>query len=66
MSQKVDYREIEGEDVRIRRWRRAQFMSLGFSLREACQLTFAPVDLGQMRKLIASGCPHETAQRILL
>lgn len=68
MSPKVDQdeRELTEEEVGVRRWRRAQFMSLGFSLRDAQRLTFEPVDLGEMRKLIAAGCPHETAQRILL
>ena len=54
------------EEVRILRWRRAQFLALGFTLREAQALTKAPVDLGQMRALIGSGCPPETAQRIVL
>jgi hypothetical protein len=54
------------EEARIRRWRRAQFLALGFSLREAQVLTKAPVDLGQMRSLIGAGCPPETARRIVL
>jgi hypothetical protein len=54
------------EEARIRRWRRAQFLALGFTLEEAQALTKAPVDLGQMRTLIASGCPPETARRIVL
>jgi hypothetical protein len=68
MSPNVDQHEREAteEQASVRRWRRAQFMSLGFSLRDAQRLTFEPVDLGEMRKLISAGCPHETAQRILL
>jgi hypothetical protein len=54
------------EEVLVRTWRRRQFLALGFSLRQAQRLTKAPVDLGDMRRLIAAGCPHETAQRILL
>jgi hypothetical protein len=54
------------EDARIRRWRRAQFLALGFSPRDAQALTKAPVDLGQMRTLIGAGCPPETARRIVL
>lgn len=50
----------------IRRWRRGQFLRLGFSLNQAQQLANASVDLAHMRKLIAAGCPHEIAQRILL
>jgi hypothetical protein len=54
------------EQTMIRRWRRRQFLRLGFSLNQAQRLTNAAVDLDQMRKLIAAGCPHEIAQRILL
>jgi hypothetical protein len=54
------------EEAQIRRWRRSQFLALGFSLKEAQALTRAPVDLGRMRTLIASGCPPETARRIVL
>lgn len=54
------------EEVLVRTWRRRQFLALGFSLRQAQRLTRAPVDLGETRRLIALGCPPETAQRILL
>ena len=59
-------RHVLSEEARILRWRRAQFLALGFTLREAQALTRAPVDLGQMRTLIGSGCPPETARRIVL
>lgn len=49
----------------MRRWRRRQFMNLGFGLRDAQLLTVADVDLSDMRRLVASGCPLETARRIL-
>lgn len=54
------------EALRVRRWRRTQFMRMGFGLREAQRLTTEAVDLGAMRRLVASGCPLETARRILL
>jgi hypothetical protein len=67
MSDSVEQgRLVPSEEAQIRRWRRAQFLALGFSLREAQALTRAPVDLGQVRTLIASGCPPETARRIVL
>jgi hypothetical protein len=67
MSDSVEQgRLVLSEEAQIRRWRRAQFLALGFSLREAQAMTRAPVDLGQMRTLIASGCPPETARRIVL
>ena len=59
-------RPVPTEEARIVRWRRAQFLALGFTLSEAQALTKAPVDLGQMRALIGSGCPPETARRIVL
>jgi hypothetical protein len=67
MSKQVhlDAEPIDEQTV-IRRWRRRQFLRLGFSLNQAQRLTNASVDLGQMRNLIAAGCPHEIAQRILL
>ncbi len=59
-------RPVLSEEARIHRWRRAQFIALGFTLREAQALTKAPVDLGEMRTLIGAGCPPETARRIVL
>jgi hypothetical protein len=69
MSQKVDERQSGAtrvESVRVRRWRRNQLYDLGFPLADASKLADAPVDLGDARKLIRSGCPHPTAVRILL
>ena len=59
-------RPVLSEEIQIRRWRRAQFLALGFTLREAQALTRASVDLGQIRSLIGAGCPPETARRIVL
>lgn len=68
MSRQVEEREAERitDAVCVRRWRRKQFRDMGFSLREAQQLTKSPVDLGEMRRLLAAGCPPDTAQKILL
>jgi hypothetical protein len=54
------------EDELVRRWRRGQFLALGFTPREAAALTRARVDLGEVRRLVALGCPLETARRIVL
>jgi hypothetical protein len=59
-------RSREDEALLVRRWRRRQFMRLGFGLKDAQRLTVEHVDLGDMRRLIASGCPLDTARRILL
>jgi hypothetical protein len=54
------------EATRVRRWRRSQLLALGFSASDASELTKAPVDLGEIRRLVAAGCPHEVVRRILL
>ena len=48
-------------------WRFDQFLTLGFDdVRASLMADDARVDLAQARKLIALGCPLETALRILL
>jgi hypothetical protein len=48
-------------------WRLDQFTGLGFdSARAALMADDARVDLAQARRLIALGCPLETAAHILL
>jgi hypothetical protein len=54
------------EATRVRRWRRSQFLALGFSGSDASMLTKARVDLGEVRRLVAAGCPHEVVRRIVL
>jgi hypothetical protein len=54
------------EDALVRRWRREQFLAMGFAPGEARRLTALAIDLGDMRRLLAAGCPPETARRILL
>jgi hypothetical protein len=52
---------------RTRCWRLEQFTGLGFdSARAALMADDAQVELAQARRLIALGCPLETAARILL
>ena len=48
-------------------WRLDQFIALGFDdVRASLMADDAEVDLAQARKLVALGCPLETASRILL
>jgi hypothetical protein len=54
------------EAARVRRWRKSQFIALGFNSSDANALTKAPVDLGEVRRLVAAGCPHDVARRIVL
>jgi hypothetical protein len=53
------------EGALVRRWRRTQLIAMGFTPHDAAALAKAPVDLGQLRKLLEAGCPLETARRIV-
>ncbi len=57
----------QSEQLCTRVWRLDQFTRLGFdSAGAALMADDAQVDLAQARRLIALGCPLETAVRILL
>jgi hypothetical protein len=58
-------RRLRDERLRVRHWRRDEFLALGFPLSDASALAKSPADLSTSRKLIAAGCPHPTAFRIL-
>jgi hypothetical protein len=66
MEPGVQKREPLAEETAVRSWRRAQFLAMGFTPKEAEALTKAPVDLGLVRNLVSSGCPLETVRRIVL
>jgi len=50
----------------VLRWRIEQFYELGFGLAATAVLAAGDSDLALARRLIAAGCPHETARRILV
>jgi hypothetical protein len=58
-------RRLRDERLRIRQWRRDQFVELGFALSDAAALAKSSADLGRTRKLIAAGCSPATAFRIV-
>jgi hypothetical protein len=67
MGDRVEVPRTElSEATRVRRWRRSQLLALGFSKSDASELTKAQVDLGEVRRLVAAGCPHEIVRRIVL
>jgi hypothetical protein len=67
MGDRVELRRSGlSEATRVRRWRRSQLLALGFSSSDASELTKAQVDLGEVRRLVAAGCPHEIVRRIVL
>jgi hypothetical protein len=53
------------ERLRVRRWRRDQFLSLGFTLSDSAALAKSTADLEEARKLISRGCELPTAFRIM-
>jgi hypothetical protein len=62
----LDDLEPSDELCRTRDWRLDQFTALGFDLLHAVLMADeAMVDLAQARRLVAMGCPPETAFRIL-
>jgi hypothetical protein len=54
------------ERLQVRRWRFEQFIELGFSESTSATLAEAHVDLSLVRRMVAAGCPPETASRIVL
>lgn len=58
----------EREDLErvVRSWRFEQFVRLGVDTELSNTLATSRVDLSQVRRLIQSGCPPETASRIVL
>jgi hypothetical protein len=59
-------REREDLETVVRSWRFEQFVRLGFNTELSSTLAASRVDLSQVRRLIQSGCPPETASRIVL
>jgi hypothetical protein len=57
----------ETESERVLRWRVAELRRAGYVEREAVKLAMCgDVDLHDAAKLLAQGCPSQTALRILL
>jgi hypothetical protein len=59
----ADWARLDDE-LEITRWRTERLLALGFSLREAAFLALTEVDVHELERLIAAGCPRETAVRI--
>jgi hypothetical protein len=59
----ADWARLDDE-LEITRWRTERLLTLGFSLREAAFLALTEVDVHELERLIAAGCPRETAVRI--
>ena len=60
--------ELDARDdarQRLLLWRVLQFQELGFDLRDAVELADSAADLGQARRLVATGCPPELTHAIV-
>jgi hypothetical protein len=52
------------EELTVVRWRMRRLLALGYGLRDAALLALTPVDVHDLERLIAKGCPPDTAVRI--
>jgi hypothetical protein len=60
--------ELDSRDDALQRlllWRVLQFQELGFDLRTAIELADSAADLGQARRLVATGCSRELTHAIV-
>jgi hypothetical protein len=64
----LDTRDIEwrrlDDDLEVARWRTDRLLALGYELRDAASLALSHVDIHVLERLIAAGCPPQTAIRI--
>jgi hypothetical protein len=65
-EQRVEADVEAAERLQVRRWRFEQFFRLGFTESDSATLAETHVDLSLVRRMMAAGCPPETASRILL
>jgi hypothetical protein len=54
------------EAERVEEWRRDFFADLGFTPRQALALMLSATDPHTVEKLLAGGCTHELALKIVL
>jgi hypothetical protein len=52
------------DDLRVTRWRAERLVTLGYGHREAARLASSKIDIHELARLIAMGCPASTAVRI--
>jgi hypothetical protein len=59
----TEWRALEDE-LRVMRWRAERLVTLGYGHREAARLARSKIDVHELARLIAMGCPASTAVRI--
>jgi hypothetical protein len=52
------------EGLSVVHWRTERLLALGYEWREAARLAGTGIDIHELERLIAMGCPLETAVRI--
>jgi hypothetical protein len=62
----ADGERLELEHLAVRNWRYDEARKAGLSPVEALMFSDSDRDLGELRKLIAKGCPLETIRAIVL
>jgi len=52
------------DEISLLCWRSQRLRSLGYGMRESARLASSRIDVHELERLIANGCPHNTAVRI--
>ena len=52
------------DEISLLWWRSQRLRSLGYGVRESARLASSRIDVHELERLIAKGCPHNTAVRI--
>jgi hypothetical protein len=58
-----DWRRLD-DDLALAGWRTERLLAIGYELQEAAFLALSQVDVHELERLIAHGCPPATAVRI--
>jgi hypothetical protein len=58
-----EWRRLD-DDLTVLRWRTERLVTLGYELRQAAFLAISRIDVHELERLIANGCPPATAARI--
>ncbi len=66
MSEMTEIVERESERAKVESWRLHILVEAGYPLALAEKIASSEADLHRAVELVASGCDHETAARILL
>jgi hypothetical protein len=57
-------RRLDDDEISVFFWRSLQLRRLGYGVPESEHLASSRIDIHELERLIANGCPHNTAVRI--